>query len=130
LRLHQIRVRLLYVGRLLHVGQVLRIGGAVLRQRARQRRLLLVEVVLLLLAIDLNQRLSSDDAVAEVRQNPAYLAVGLRRDRHLIDRGERAHELHCAFDFFEPHGFERHRLGCRVTAARLRGFGFGAGRGR
>ena len=35
------------------VGQVLRIGRAVLRERACQRRLLLVEAVLLLLAIEL-----------------------------------------------------------------------------
>ena len=68
LRLDQVRARLLHVGRLLDVGQVLRIGRAVLRERARQRGPLLIEVVLLLFAIEHDQRLSGGDAVAEIRR--------------------------------------------------------------
>ena len=94
----ELGVRLLHVGRLLDVGQVLRIGGAVLRERARQRRLLLIEAVLLLLAIELNERLAGRDAIAEVGEDPADLAVGFRRNRHLIDGGQRADDFDGAVD--------------------------------
>ena len=69
LRLDEIGVGLLDVRRLLDVGQVLRIGRAVLRQRARQRGLLLFEAVLLLLAVELDQDLPGFDTIAEVRED-------------------------------------------------------------
>ena len=56
IRLHEVRLGLLDVGCLLDVGQVLRIGRAVLRERPRQRGLLLLVGVLLLLVIELDQR--------------------------------------------------------------------------
>ena len=44
--------------------------------------------VLLLLAIELDQHLAGLHAIAEVRQDRPHLAVGLRRDRHLIHGGK------------------------------------------
>ena len=57
LRLEQVGVGALRVRRLLDLGQVLRVGRAELGQVAGQRRLLLIEGVLRLLAIELNERL-------------------------------------------------------------------------
>ena len=76
--LRQIRGGLLHVRGLFDGRQVLRVRRAELRERALERRLLLVERVLLLFAIDLNQRLSGRHAVAEVGEDPAHLAVGFR----------------------------------------------------
>jgi hypothetical protein len=59
-----------------------------LREGTSERRLLLLECVLLPLAIELDQDLSSPDAVTEIREDPPDLAVRFRRNRHLIDRRE------------------------------------------
>ena len=57
------------VRRLLDLRQVLRVGRAVLRQRPRERRLLLLERVLLFLAVELDEDLPGLHAIAEVRQD-------------------------------------------------------------
>jgi hypothetical protein len=75
--LHQLGLCLLDVRCLLDRRQVSRVGRAVLRQCASERRFLLVEVILGLLAIELNEHLAHADAVAEVGQNPAHRAFGL-----------------------------------------------------
>ena len=96
LGLREIGRGLLHVGRLLDVGQVLRVGRAVLRQRALERRALLVEVVLLLLAIELDQRLARRHAIAEIGEDAAHLAVGLGGNGHLIDGRQRADQIDAA----------------------------------
>ena len=53
-----------------------------------RRRLLLLECVLLPFVIELDQDLSSPDAVTEIREDPPDLAVRFRRNRDLIDRRE------------------------------------------
>ena len=67
---------------------MLRIGRTVLRERPRQRRLLLLEAVLRLLVVELNQDLSRFDAIAEVSEDAADRAVRLRRDDDLVDGGQ------------------------------------------
>ncbi len=97
-RLCELGVRLLDVRGLLDVRQVLRIGRAVLCERPRQRCLLLVEAVLLLLVIELDQDLPCFDAIAEVGEDAADRAVRLRRDDHLIDGGQRPDDVHRSAD--------------------------------
>ena len=74
--LRELRVRFLNVWRLLDVGEMLRVRCAVLRERAGQRRLLLLEAVLLLFVVELNEDLPGLHAIAEVGEDAADRAVG------------------------------------------------------
>ena len=76
--LNEVGVGLLHVGRLLDVGQAAGIRRAVLRQRARERSLLLLVGVLLFLAIELDDSLPGLHSIAKVGQDPTHFAVGLR----------------------------------------------------
>ena len=100
-------------------------GAPILRQRPRQRRLLLVEVVLLLLASSSNQHLAGRHAIAEVREDAADLAFGFRRDRDLVDGGERADDFDRSFDRVAADFLDAHRSGSDVLGTGLR-LGFGA----
>jgi hypothetical protein len=72
---------------------MLRVRRAELRQRFLERRALLVEVVLLLFAIDEDQRLTRLHAIAEIREDPAHLAVRLGGNGDLIDGRQRPHQI-------------------------------------
>ena len=124
--LREIRVGFLHVGRLLGVGQVLGVGGAQLCKCALERRFLLVEIVLLFLAIDLDERLSGGHPIAEIGQDPAHLPVGFRRNRDLIHSGKRADHLHGPADRFLADDLDLDRLGGSLAAVRLSAFGFRA----
>jgi hypothetical protein len=124
LRLTQIGARLLDVGRLLDLGEVFGIGGAVLRERARQRGFLLLEVVLLLFLVDQDERLAGANAVAKVGEDPAHSAVGFGRDRHLVDGGQRADELDRSGDALLLYDFDLDLLRGGVATAGLRRFAF------
>src|ERR1051326_6787017 len=89
LRLHELRLRLLDVGRPIHRREMLGIRRAVLRECARQRRLLLREVVLRFFTIELDERVARMHAIAQVVKNLADDAVGFRRNRHFVARGGR-----------------------------------------
>ena len=65
------------------------IGGAVLRERASERCLLLLIRVLLPLVVESNEHLTRPHAIAEIGQDPAHRAVCFRRYRDLIDCGQR-----------------------------------------
>ena len=84
------------VGRVLDAWQMLRIGGTILRERARMRRALLVEAVLQLLAIELDERLSRRDAIAEIGEHATNDAVDLGRHRDLVLGSQRANHLEVA----------------------------------
>ena len=87
---------------------MLGIGGTILRQRARQRRLLLIEVVLLLFAVQLDERLAGRDAIAKVGENSADLSLGLGGHRDLIDGRQRPDDFDGAPDGFFPNGLDFH----------------------
>ena len=72
-RLDEVGLGPLDLGRLLDVGQVFGIGGAVLRERPRQRRLLLLVGVALLLVVELDEHLAGRDPVAEVGEDARTL---------------------------------------------------------
>ena len=82
-----------HVGRVFDSRQIARIGGAVSRESARVRGALLVEVVLQLLAIDLDERLSRRDAIAEIGEHATNDAVDLGRHRDLVLGSQRANHL-------------------------------------
>ena len=73
--------------------QMARLGRAVFRQRARQRGLLVLEVVFELLAIELDERLAGLHVIAKVHEHAADGAFGLRGNRDLVFGGERADDL-------------------------------------
>ena len=98
-------------------GRWLGVRRAVLRQRAIERRLLLLELVLQLLAVELDQHLAGLHPIAEIREHPADAAVGLRRNRHLVDGGERADDFDRAVQRFLPDRFDLHRLRARRARA-------------
>ena len=106
---------------------MLGIRSAVLRESALQRGFLLVEVVLLLLVVELNERLAPGDAVAQVGENAAHLAFRLRRNGYLIDGRERADHFDASLDGCLKDGFGFDRPG-GVTPARLSRFIFRAAR--
>jgi len=126
LRLHELGLSSLHVRGLLERRKMLRIGGAELRQRARERGALLLDGVLKLLAIELEKRLTRVDAVAEVRAQLADASFGLRRDRHFIDCREGADDVNRPMERLFAHALDLHRLGGIVAAARLGGLGFRA----
>ena len=126
LRLRELGGRLLHVGRLLDRRQTAGFGGAVLRERARERRLLLIEAVLPLLAIELDERLAGLHAIAEVGEDAADLAVGFRRHRHLVDGRERADDFDGPVDRFLANRLDLDGLRGRIAAARLRRLRFRA----
>ncbi len=66
--------RFLHVRRALDLRQLTLIGGTVLREGAGERRPLLIEVVLKLLAIELNQHLARTDPITEVDGQAAHHA--------------------------------------------------------
>src|SRR5215207_5046583 len=72
---------------------MLGVRGAVLRERPGQRRLLLLVGIALLLVVELDEHLAGAYPVPEVGVDLLHLAVGLGRDRHLIDRRERADDV-------------------------------------
>jgi hypothetical protein len=123
-RLHELGVCLLHLGRLVVVRQVLRVGGAVLRQRAGQRRLLLLVRVLLLLIVELNEHLPGPDAVAKVGKNRANLPVSLGRDGDLIDGSEGTDDVDGAMDRVLTHEFHLDGFRRPFAAARLGGICF------
>jgi hypothetical protein len=108
---------------------MLRIGRAVLRERAGERGLLLVGTVLLLLAVESDDRFTRLHAIAEVGQDAADFAIGFRRDRHLIDGREGPDDVDAATHRFLLHRLDAHAFGRGVAPARLRRFGFRAGPG-
>ena len=104
-----------------------RFGGAVLRQGTRQRGFLILEVVLEFLAIQLDERLPGLDVVAEIDEHTAHGAFGLRRNRDLIFRGQRAHYLNRAFRLFLAHRIGRHSPGGCFAPLRLGRLSLAAG---
>ena len=103
---------------------MLGVGRAQLRQRALERRFLLVEIVLLFLVIDLDERLSGGHPIAEIGQDPAHLPVGFRRNGDLVHRGERADHFHGPADRFLADDLDLDGLGGSLPAARLGAFSF------
>jgi len=101
------------------------VAGAVLRERARKRGLLLLVAVLLLLVVYLQENLPRLHAVAEIRQDPADFAVRFRGNGDLIDGGERADHVDGAPYRFLPDRFHLDRFCRSVLAARLRGLRLG-----
>ncbi len=57
------------------------------------RRALLVEVVLQFLAIELDERLSSNDAIAKIGPYATNDTIDLRRDRDLVFGGQRTNDV-------------------------------------
>src|SRR5262249_31905213 len=102
--LRELGLRLLHVGGLLGGRKMRRVGGSVFRQRAIERRLLLIEVVLRLFAIEFDEHLSGGDAVAKVGENPSNGAASLRRDRHVVLGRERADHFDGTVNAFLPDG--------------------------
>ena len=98
IRLNEIRFCLLDVRGLLDLGQVLRIRRAVLSERPRERGLLLLIRILLLLVIDLDQDLSRFDAISEIGKDGADCAIGLGRNCDLIHGGQRPDDVHRSAD--------------------------------
>ena len=82
-----------HVGRVFDAWQLFPIGGTVLCQCARMRRALLVEAVLQLLAIQLDQCLSSRDAITEIGPDPTNHAVDFRGDRDLVFGRQRSDDI-------------------------------------
>ena len=105
---------------------MLRVGGAVLRERARQRRLLLIEVVLLFFVVQLNECLARRHAIAEVREDAADLALGFGRHGDLIDGRQGPNDFDGAADRFLADLLDLDRLDRGIASARLRRFGFRA----
>ncbi len=99
------------------------VGGAELRERAVERRLLLVVVVLKFFAIESDEHLARLHAIAEVRIEMTHPAFGFRRNRRLVDSRERAHHLDRAMQRLLPYRFDFDRL-CRFAPVRLRRVGF------
>ena len=73
---------------------MLRVGRAVLRERAGERRLLLLVGVLLLLVVELDQHLAGRHAIAEIGEDGAHGAFGFGRNRHLVHGGQGADDVH------------------------------------
>ena len=93
-------LRLLHVRRLLDRRQVLA-GRARRTARARAPASPAADRgVLLLLAIELHEHLAGRHAIAEVGEDPAHLALGLRRHRDLVHGRQRADDLDGAADRF------------------------------
>ena len=90
---------------------MLRIGRAILRQRPRERRLLLVVACTAASRVELDEHLAGPHPVAQVREDRADLPVGFRRDRDLIDGGEGADDVHRSFDRVAADLFDAHRSG-------------------
>src|SRR4029078_10705817 len=80
--------------------------------------------------VEANKRLTGGDTIAEIREDPADFAVGLRRNRDLIDRGERADDFKRPVDRFLSDRLGLHLLDRAFAAAGLRRRGFGAAGGR
>ena len=99
-----------HVGRIFDLWQVRRISGAVLGERPRMRGALLVEVVLELLTIELNKRLSRNDAIAKVGPDATNDAVHLRRDCHLVFSCQCTHDVEAASYRFLTDRFGLDRL--------------------
>ena len=110
LRLDELGLGFLDIRCLFGRRQVLRIGGAVLRERFRERRLLLLEVVLRLLAIELDQDLSRFHAIPKVREQPADPSFGFGGDRHLVDGGQGADDFDGAVNRLLPDRLHFHGL--------------------
>ena len=122
LRLRQLGGRLADLGSLLDRRQLTRLRRAVLRERPRVGRLLLVEGVLQLLAIDLDQRLAGLDRIAEIREHAADDAFGLRGNRDLVFGGERADDFDGAVERLLPDRLGLHQLRGRLAPGILSGF--------
>ena len=102
-RLIELCRRAFHIGRLFGRRQLAGFGRAVASQRPRQRGALLIEVVLKLLAIELDEDLARGDPVAEVGQNPADDAFGLRRHGDFVLGRERAADVDGSLDLVAPH---------------------------
>jgi len=104
---------------------MLRVGRAVLSERTRQRRALLIQVVLRLFAVELDQHVTGVHAIAEIVKDAADDPVGFRRDGDLVDRGQGADHFNRTDHGLFAHGFDLHRLGGVVAAASLGTLAFG-----
>ena len=85
------------------------------------RRALLVEAVLQLLAIELDERLSRRDAIAEIGEHATNDAVDLGRHRDLVLGGQRANHLEGASNRLLTNRFGLDGLGRLLRPARLFG---------
>ena len=126
LRLLQFGCRFLDIGRLVDGRQPTRLGRPIFRQRARQRRPLLIEAVLELLAIELNQHLAGPHTIAHVCDDSTDHAFNLRRDGDFVFSRERADHFHGTVHGILPDQFGLHRQCRLVAAARLSRLGLGA----
>jgi hypothetical protein len=108
---------------------VLRVRRSVLRERASQRRALLLEVVLGLLAVEFDEHVSGSHPIPEVVMNLTDNAIGLRRDRHVVDGRESADDFERTGHSLFAHHLDLHGLGRIVASASLRALGLGTGRG-
>src|SRR5262245_13618472 len=106
LGLCQLRGRLPYVRSLLQTRKMSGIGGAISGKRADPRRLLLIQAVLKLLAIELDERLVRTNGIAEIGEHPADDAFSLRRNRDLILGSQRADDLDGPMHRLLAHGLD------------------------
>ena len=127
--LRKIGGRLLYVRRLFGRRKVLGIRRAVLSQRATQRRALLLEVVLGLLAVEFDEHIAGTHSISKVVMDPVDNAIGLRRDRDVVDGRESSDDFERTRHGLFAHGLDLHGLGRIVAPASLRALGLGTGRG-
>ena len=108
------------------------IGRAVLRERARERRLLLLRRVLLPLVVEPDEHLPGLHTIAEIGQDGAHRAVCFRRYRDLVDGCEGADHVNRPANRIALHGHDRHLFGLAIGRSGLGRVGFratGGGRG-
>jgi hypothetical protein len=105
---------------------MLRVGRAVLRQRPRQRRALLLEVVLRFLVIEFDQDVAGVHPIAKVVQDAADDPVGLRRDGDFVHGGQGADHFNRTDHGLLADGFDLDGLGRVVATASLGAVDLGA----
>jgi phosphatidylserine decarboxylase len=123
LRLRQLGARAPHVGRVFGVGQMLGIFGAVLRERACQRGLLLLKRVLLTFVVDLDEDLPRLHPIAEVGQDGAHRAFGFRRHRHLVHGSQGTNHVDRSTNGVALHRHHRHLFGLTIGCSSPCGVG-------
>ena len=94
-----------------------------------ERRALLVEAVLQLLAVQFHEDLAGPDAIAKIGHHAAYAALGFGRYGDLVDGRQRAHHFNAAAKRFLTDGLDRNGLGLAIRRQRMSRLRLGA-RGR
>jgi hypothetical protein len=119
LRLRHFGGRSPHVGRVFDPWQVVRLCGTILREGTRVRGALLVEVVLQLLAIELDERLSRRHTITEIGEHTANDAVDFGGHRDLVFGSQRADDVEGSAHRFLTDGFGLDGLGGSLRPTRL-----------